>query len=660
MGLYAGTTMVRDAVLAPGVALHRVAVTASKDCVVDVGLARNKQETIAWAYMIAHGVSFRAGETKTFTASGAASAASAFTRYLRVVGPIVPVSAVLCFVDASGVCAENPAARAAYDAVETEIEVYGDADQSTRVYAVQSGSRAYYAQLVDANDPNRAVVSASAGTSVPSLSVNATGSGVVVQADEATFPNVPETTTLTIALEGTAVTLEHGRPIYAKRDATKKEAVRLFDEHGAVNLDAIGAPGSIVVETRAGTRVSVSRVSYGPTGPAGLFGPVPADATRLVAIAGVDAEICPDETIEAVVKADGARVVAYTGSQCTVEMYAGSTRLEPATTTARWYPGPGGAIEVVARASGASALVLDAGAPTGLLYVEVDGVVASYTDGAKVSFDSDEEKYYVVTPHSARVPCELVEMRENDADVTVSWPWAPWNSLGSVTPGLVSPESLASLTSPTPAAMTAPLVTSTATATAYSCDDGPFRATVRADATHVRVRLSDGAELDAVAAGGALGKLTIDEWVDGARFRATIAVASIADPETELVVLGYTDVWDVHASIENAESGSIVLVGAKQGTETLDIVESADTVVSLGTSGSSDPEGPSGLTGLTALTMDETQPMYYKFVTVSASSIGCIAIYGAREAASKTLNVTGLRATQTRLTGSVSLHSLYP
>jgi hypothetical protein len=653
MGLYAGTTMVRDAVLAPGVALHRVSVTVSKDCVVDVGLARNKQETIAWAYMIAHGVSFRAGETKTFTASGAASAASAFTRYVRVVGPSGPassVSSVLCFVDASGVCAENPVARAAYDTVETEIEVYGDADQSTRVYAVQSGSRAYYAQLVDANDPNRTVVSASAGTSVPSLSVNATGSGVVVQADEATFPNVPETTTLTIALEGTALTLEHGRPIYAKRDATKKEAVRLVDEHGAVNLDAIGAPGSIVVETRAGTRVSVSRVSYGPTGPAGLFGPVPADATRLVAITGVDAEICPDETIEAIVKADGARVVAYTGSQCTVEMYAGTTKLEPATTTARWYPGPGGAIEVVARASGASTLVLDAGAaaaaaaPTGLLYVEVDGVVASYTDGAQVSFDSGESKYYVVTPHSERVPCELVAMRENDADVTVSW---PWNSLGSA-----SPASLTSLTSPT---ITAPLVTSTATATAYSCDDGPFRATVRADATHVRVRLSDGAELDAVAAGGALGALTIDEWVDGARFRATIAVASIADPNTELVVLGYTDVWDMNASIENSDSGSIVLVGAKQGTETLDIVESADTVVSLGTSGSSDPEGPSGLTGLTALTMDETQPMYYKFVTLSASSVGCIAIYGARDAASKTLNVTGLRATQTRLTGSISV-----
>ena len=35
-------------------------------------------------------------------------------------------------------------------------------------------------------------------------------------------------------------------------------------------------------------------------------------------------------------QADGARVVAYTGSQCTVEMYAGTTKLEPATTTARW------------------------------------------------------------------------------------------------------------------------------------------------------------------------------------------------------------------------------------------------------------------------------------------------------------------------------------
>ena len=640
MGLYAGTTMVRDAVLAPGVALHRVAVTASKDCVVDVGLARNKQETIAWAYMIAHGVSFRAGETKTFTASGAASAASAFTRYLRVVGP-VPVSSVLCFVDASGVCAENPAARAAYDAVETEVEVYGDADQSTRVYAVQSGSRAYYAQLVDANDPNRTVVSASAGTSVPSLSVNATGSGVVVQADEATFPNVPETTTLTIALEGTAVTLEHGRPIYAKRDATKKEAVKLFDEHGAVNLDAIGAPGSIVVETKAGARVEVRRVSYGPAGPLGAFGPAPADATRLVAIAGVDAEICPDETIEAIVRADGARVVAYTGSQCTVEMYAGATRLAPATTTARWYPGPGGAIEVVARANGANgadggALVLDAGAPTGLLYVEVDGAVASYTDGARVSFDGD--RYFVVTPHSAgRVPCELVEMRDHDADVTVAWPW------GLSAPS--GPSGLAALAAP--AALTAPLVTSTATATAYSCDDGPFRATVRADATHVRVRLSDGAEVDAVAADGALA---IDEWVDGARFRATIAVASIADPATELVVLGYTDVWadEMRSDSDAGTEGAILLVGAKQGENTLDITEAAEaaeadeTVVALGTE---------------VLTMDETQPMYYKFVSVlgSSSAVGGIAVYGARDAASKTLSVTGLRATQTRLTGTVSV-----
>lgn len=628
MGLFAGTTTVRDSVLAPGVALLRVAVTVSKECVLDVGLAPTKTERVAWAYMIAHGVAMRAGETRTFTTSGAARAASAFTRHVRVVGSTT--ASVLCFVDVSGVCATDPAARAAYDAVQTEIEVYGDAGRTERVYAVQSGTRAYYAQLVDSNDPSRAVVAASAATSVPSLAVSSAGLGVVVQSDEATFPSVPETTTLTIGLAGAAITLEHGRPIYAKRDATRPEALALFDERGAVNLGAMGAPGSIVVETTDGARVEVPRVSYGPAGPLGVFGPAPPNATRLVAIVGVDAEICPDDTIEVIVEADGARVVAYTGSRCTVEMYAGAAKLAPATTTARWYPGPGGAIEVVARAVD-GALVLDAGAPTGLLYVEVDGVVAPHVDGARVSFDG---QYYVVTPHSAgRVPCALVAMRDHDADVTVSWPWA-------------GPQA------PLPAALTAPLVTSTATATAFSCDDGPFRATVRADATHVRVRLSDGAELDAATTDGTSGDVTIDEWVDGARFRATIAIASIADPATELVVLGYTDVWASEMrSDSDAAEGAILLVGAKQGENTLDITEAAEaaeadeTVVALGTE---------------VLTMDETQPMYYKFVSVSAvlgssSAVGGIAVYGARDAASKTLSVTGLRATQTRLTGTVSV-----
>jgi hypothetical protein len=634
--LFDGATETRETVLGPGVALVSLDVTFHEDGMADIGLARTPAETLAWAYTIAHGVAVRAGQTRTFTASGPARAASAFTRHVRV----SVRSSVVCYVDATGTCSADAEARAAYDRIETAIDVYGDAEHTARVFAVQSGARTYYAHVVDANDPNRAAVDLGSGGQlvVPRLEVTASARGVAVRADEATFPDVPEESTLTIAMTGARVTLAHGKPVHVKREKKEGRAVLvLYDERGPINVDSIGDPRAIVVATTTAT-ATVER----EPGTA-WFGPVPPTATRLVSIPGVDVEVYEERTIEADTVPDRAVVAAYTGRSCRVYLFSGSTELDaPLVARARWHTGLAGFIEVVARRradASTTFLELDPGsvdrAP--LLYVELflehdDGeiaLVAPYVDRAAIRLARRGSENELVVPDAAdRVACAVVAEREHDADVDVTWPWIA-----------AGPERLtvAFAVFAGPATLT------------FSPDGGPFRATMRADATGaLRVRVSEAAvELDAEIRDE---RVEVRAFIDGALFARTVTVASVADRPTELYVVGATDQWahEMRPDLEVAPDHTplIWLIGARQvaeGTdgpgsqvEILDLVDSEDTRVVCGTE---------------ELTRDDTKPRFFKLVDLDDTNASALAVVGASRGA--VVTVTTVMAVETRFNGSL-------
>lgn len=687
MGLYDGTTATRDTVIPPGVALVSIEATFHEDGVADVGLARTPTETLAWAYTIAHGVPVRAGQTRAFATTGPARAASAFTRHVQV----SVRSTVVCYVDATGTCAADAGARAAYDRVETAVDVFGDAAHTERVFAVQSGARPYYAHLVDANDPNRAPVSAASlrsastasesslrsASTAPRLDVTASARGVEVHADEATFPDVPEESKLTIAMGGgdtlASVTLAHGRPIHAKRESpgpgSRAPAVLvLYDERGRVNLGAIGDPGAIVVGTEQGGTIEVRREAG-----AAWFGPAPPNATRLVSVPGIDIEVHAGRTIDVAARPDRAVVAAYTGKTCRVYLFAGTAPVDaPLVARARWHTGLGGAIDLVARrredASSASFLELEPSTAdrTPLLYVEVvlaetetetDGaaltlaaLAAPYVDRSTVTLERRDDAlglaaYALVSPDAAgAVACTLVgSERAHDADVDVVWPWSS---------EAAGPERLA-----VPFAVFGAGAEATALELEYSPDGGPFRPTMRADATGtVRVRVRDHAvELDAAIT--ADGSVVVRAWTDGALIARTVPVASVADAPTELYVVGTSDHWahemrpDVGLAADAADAHAplIWLIGARQALqaagagatayETLDLVDSdATRVVCNGEE----------------LARDETSsaPRFFRVVDVAGSD-SALAVFGVPKGA--VVTVTNVRAVQTRFNGSVDV-----
>lgn len=665
MGLYDGTTATRDTVIPPGVALVSIEATFQEDGVADVGLARTPTETLAWAYTVAHGVPVRAGQTRSFATTGPARAASAFTRHVQV----SVRSTVVCYVDATGTCAADAGARAAYDRVETAVDVFGDAAHTERVFAVQSGARTYYAHLVDANDPNRTPVSASSipsastASTAPRLEVTASARGVEVQADEATFPDVPEESTLTIAMGGgdtlARVTLAHGKQIHAKRErpGAGSHVLVLYDELGRVNLGAIGDPGAIVVGTEQGATIEVRREAG-----TAWFGPAPPSATRLVSVPGIDIEVYAGRTIDVAVRPDRAVVAAYTGKTCRVYLFAGTAPVDaPLVARARWHTGLGGAIDLVARrredASSASASFLELEPSTAdrtpLLYVEVvltetDGsaltlapLAAPYVDRSTVTLARRDDAlglatYALVSPDAAgAVACTLVgSERAHDADVDVVWPWSSHTA---------APERLA-----------APFaVFGAALELEYSPDGGPFRPTMRADATGtVRVRVRDHAvELDAEIT--ADGHVVVRAWTDGALVARTVPVASVADAPTELYVVGTSDHWahEMRPDVGSADDDAprIWLIGARQALqatgagatayETLDLVDSdATRVVCNGEE----------------LARDETSsaPRFFRVVDV-AESDSALAVFGVPKGA--VVTVTNVRAVQTRFNGSVDV-----
>ena len=640
--LFDGATETRETVLGPGVALVSLDVTFHEDGVADIGLARTPTETLAWAYTIAHGVAVRAGQTRTFTASGPARAASAFTRHVRV----SVRSSVVCYVDATGTCAADAEARAAYDRIETAIDVYGDAEHTARVFAVQSGARTYYAHVVDANDPNRTAVDI--GTSgqlvVPRLEVTASARGVAVRADEATFPDVPEESTLTIAMTGARVTLAHGKPVHVKREKKEGKAVLvLYDERGPVNVDSIGDPRAIVVATTTAT-ATVAR----EPGTA-WFGPVPPTATRLVSIPGVDVEVYEERTIEAGAVPDRAVVAAYTGKSCRVYLFAGSSELDaPLVARARWHTGLSGFIEVVARRrvdASTTFLELDPGSAdrAPLLYAELfleheDGefaLVAPYVDRAAIRLARRGSEYVLAMPDAAdRVACILVgSEREQDADVDVVWPWSS------------APERLTAV----PFAVFAGPATLT-----FSPDGGPFRATMRADAAGtLRVRVSEAdAVLDAEIREG---RVLVRAWIDGALFARAFTVASVADRPTEMYVVGATDQWahemrpDLEVSPEH--SPLIWLIGARQvaeGTEGPDGPEGQVEILDLVES-----KGMRVVCGAEELTRDEKLTRFFKLVDVADTAASALAVVGVPRGA--VVTVTNVRAVDTRFNGSLDV-----
>jgi hypothetical protein len=657
--LYEGTTATRDTVLGPGVALVSLDVTFHEDGVAGVGLGRTPTETPVWAYTIAHGVAVRAGQTRTFAAFGPARAASAFTRHVRVMGVD---ATVVCYVDATGTCAADAEARAAYERVETAIDVYGDAEHTERVYAVQSGARTYYAHVVDANDPNRGAIGAvGAGAvqeTVPRLEVKPSERGIQVLADEATFPDVPDESTLTIATGTARLTLAHGKPVHVKRETRDGLAVLVvYDERGPVNLGSIGDPRAIVVATADGATVTVAREEGTDT-----FGPAPRNATRLVAVPGVDIEVYEGRTIEEPPRPDRAVVAAYTGKSCRVYLFAesgagsgpaASTRVDvPLVARARWHTGLSGFVEVVAQrrtepSSAESFLELEPGAAdrTPMLYVELflehDGtefaLVAPYLDRAairlakaRVPEQGSTGGFVLVVPDAAdRVACSVVAEREHDADVDVVWPWS------TTAPERLNAVAFAVFAGP-------------ATLT-FSPDGGPFRATMRADATGTRVRVSEAdAVLDAEISEG---RVAVRAWIDGALFARAFTVASVADKPTHLYVVGATDQWAHEMrpdlGLNDDESPLIWLIGARQGlgadgtdgtVEVLDLVDSEDTRVAFGAE---------------ELTRDETKPRFFKFVDLAETSASAIAVAGLPRGA--VVTVTNVRAVETRLNGALDV-----
>ena len=636
--------------LGPGVALVSLDVTFHEDGVAGIGLGRTPTETPAWAYTIAHGVAVRAGQTRTFAAFGPARAASAFTRHVRVSGV---ASTVVCYVDATGTCTADAEARAAYDRVETAIDVYGDAEHTERVYAVQSGARTYYAHVVDANDPNRGAVGAADRTvqeTVPRLEVKPSERGVQVYADEATFPDVPDESTLTIATGSARITLAHGKPVHVKRERKEGKHDRpvlvVYDERGRVNLGSIGDPRAIVVATADGATVTVAREegTY-------AFGPAPQNATRLVSVPGVDIEVYEGRTIEEQTRPNRAVVAAYTGKSCRVYLFSDESAVDaPLDARARWHTGLSGLsgfVEVVARrrtesSSVSSFLELEPGAAdrTPLLYVELflehEGtefaLVAPYLDRAAIRLAKEQGSvggFVLVVPDAAdRVACAVVAEREDDADVDVVWPWS------------AAPERLTAV----PFAVFAGPATLT-----FSPDGGPFRATMRADATGTRVRVSEAdAVLDAEISEG---RVSVRAWIDGALFARAFTVESVADKPTHLYVVGATDQWAHEMrpdlGLNEDESPLIWLIGARQGlgadgtdgtVEILDLVDSEDTRVACGAE---------------ELTRDETKPRFFKFVDLAETSVSVLAVAGLPRGAVVTF--TNVRAVETRFNGALDV-----
>ena len=669
--LFEGTTATRDTVLGPGVALVSLDVTFHEDGVAGIGLGRTPTETPAWAYTIAHGVAVRAGQTRTFAAFGPARAASAFTRHVRVMGVD---ATVVCYVDATGTCAADAEAHAAYERVETAIDVYGDAEHTERVYAVQSGARTYYAHVVDANDPNRGAIGAvGAGAvqeTVPRLEVKPSERGIQVLADEATFPDVPDESTLTIATGTARLTLAHGKPVHVKRETKDGLSVLVvYDERGPVNLGSIGDPRAIVVATTEESQVTVAREENTP-----WFGPAPRNVTRLVAVPGVDIEVYEGRTIEEQPRPDRAVVAAYTGKSCRVYLFAesgpgsgsdaASTRVDvPLVARARWHTGRSGFVEVVAQrrtdpSSAESFLEIEPGAAdrTPLLYVEVFvehdageiALVAPYVDRAAMRLAKRGSEYELVVPDAAdRVACAIVAEREHDADVDVVWPWTSTTQ----SPERINAVAFAVFAGP-------------ATLT-FSPDGGPFRATMRADATGtLRVRVSEAdAELDAEIRDA---RVEVRAFIDGALFARTVTVASVADKPTELYVVGATDQWahEMRPDLEVAPDHTplIWLIGARQVTsgtgspdtqvEVLDLVDSDDTRV---------------VCGAEELTRDDNLPRFFKVVDVAlaastvstastastASTVSALAVTGVPRGA--VVTVTNVRAVETRFNGSLDV-----
>jgi hypothetical protein len=664
--LFEGTTATRDTVLGPGVALVSLDVTFHEDGVAGIGLGRTPTETPVWAYTIAHGVAVRAGQTRTFAAFGPARAASAFTRHVRVMGVD---ATVVCYVDATGTCAADAEARAAYERVETAIDVYGDAEHTERVYAVQSGARTYYAHVVDANDPNRGAVGAvgpyglgKVQETVPRLEVKPSERGIQVLADEATFPDVPDESTLTIATGTARLTLAHGKPVHVKRETKGGLSVLVvYDERGPVNLGSIGDPRAIVVATTQEAQVTVAREENTT-----WFGPAPRNATRLVAVPGVDIEVYEGRTIEEQTRPDRAVVAAYTGKSCRVYLFDTATRVDvPLVARVRWHTGRSGFVEVVAQrrtdpSSAASFLEIEPGAAdrTPLLYVEVFvehdageiALVAPYVDRAAMRLAKRGSEYELVVPEAAdRVACAIVAEREHDADVDVVWPWTTTQS-----PERLNAVAFAVFAGP-------------ATLT-FSPDGGPFRATMRADATGtLRVRVSEAdAELDAEIRDA---RVEVRAFIDGALFARTVTVASVADKPTELYVVGATDQWahEMRPDLEVAPDHTplIWLIGARQVThgtdgpsgqvEVLDLVDSEDTRV---------------VCGAEELTRDDKLPRFFKVVdvalAVSTASTASAASTASTVSTASALAVTGLprgtvvtvtnvRAVETRFNGSLDV-----
>jgi hypothetical protein len=551
------------------------------------------------------------------------------------------------------------------------------------VYAVQSGARTYYAHVVDANDPNRGAVGAvgAVGASglgavqetVPRLEVRPSERGIQVLADEATFPDVPDESTLTIATGTARLTLAHGKPVHVKRETKDGLAVLVvYDERGPVNLGSIGDPRSIIVATTTeGAPTTESQVTVAREENTTWFGPAPRNATRLVAVPGVDIEVYEGRTIEEPPRPDRAVVAAYTGKSCRVYLFAesgaaASTRVDvPLVARVRWHTGRSGFVEVVAQrrteqSSAESFLEIEPGAAdrTPLLYVEVFvehdageiALVAPYVDRAAMRLAKRGSEYELVVPDAAdRVACAIVAEREHDADVDVVWPWTTTQS-----PERLNAVAFAVFAGP-------------ATLT-FSPDGGPFRATMRADATGtLRVRVSEAdAELEAEIRDA---RVEVRAFIDGALFARTVTVASVADKPTELYVVGATDQWahEMRPDLEVAPDHTplIWLIGARQVTsgtggtsgpgdqvEVLDLVDSEDTRV---------------VCGAEELTRDDKLPRFFKVVdvalaastasTVSAAStvstVSALAVTGVPRGA--VVTVTNVRAVETRFNGSLDV-----
>jgi hypothetical protein len=290
------------------------------------------------------------------------------------------------------------------------------------------------------------------------------------------------------------------------------------------------------------------------------------------------------------------------------------------------------------------------------VFVDEIALVAPYVDRAAIRLAKRGTEYELVVPDAAdRVACAVVAERAHDADVDVVWPWkSAQERLDAVAFAVFAG----------PATLT------------FSPDGGPFRATMRADATGpLRVRVSEAdAELEAEIRDA---RVEVRAFIDGALFERTVTVASVADEPTELYVVGATDHWahEMRPDLEVAPDHTplIWLIGARQATggtggtgdpvvEILDLVESEDTRV---------------VCGAEELTRDDKLPRFFKIVdvalagstasTASTASTGSTAsTVSTASAASTALAVTGVprgtvvtvtnvRAVETRFNGSLDV-----